>query len=183
VTRNEAFELLNEYTTKDSLIKHALAVEAVMMAYARKYGEDEESWGIVGLLHDFDYERYPTAEEHPYKGREILREKGVSESWIKAIMGHAIYTGVERDSLMAKVLFAVDELTGLITATALVRPSKKIAEVKVKSDKKKLKNKSFAASVNRDDIQQGIIELDVTLEDHFLFVIQSMQEVSVSLGL
>ena len=124
MTRNEAFDLLNEYTTKDSLIKHALAVEAVMKAYARKYGEDEESWGIVGLLHDFDYEKYPTAEEHPYKGREILRGKGVPESWIKAIMGHATYTGVERDSLMAKVLFAVDELTGLITATALVRPSK-----------------------------------------------------------
>lgn len=183
MNRAEAFELLTEYTKKDSLIKHALAVEVCMRAYAKKYNEDENSWGIVGLLHDFDYERFPTAEEHPFKGAEILRAKGVSEEWITAIMGHAEYTGIPRDTLMAKTLFAVDELTGLVTAVALVRPSKKIAEVKVKSVKKKLKDRSFAASVNRDDISKGIEELGVTLEDHVQFVIDSMCKISDELGL
>ncbi len=183
MNREEAYQLLTEYTTKEGLIKHALSVEAGMKAYARKYNEDENAWGIVGLLHDFDYERYPTAEEHPFKGAEILKSRGVPESWIKAIMGHAAYTGVPRDTLMARVLFAVDELTGLITATALVRPSKKIADVKPKSVKKKLKDKAFAASVNRDDIRLGAEELNVDLTEHIDFLIKAMQSISDDLGL
>jgi len=183
MNRQEAFELLNEFTHKEGLIKHALAVEAVMRAYAGRFNEDPESWGIVGLLHDFDYEKYPTMEDHPYRGREILEERGVPDEWTRAIMGHATYTGVKRTSLMAKTLFAVDELTGLITATALVRPSKKIADVKVKSVKKKLKDKSFAASVNREDIHLGVEELQVELDDHIQFVLQSMQAISDELGL
>jgi len=183
MNREQAWELLNEYTKKDNLIKHALAVEVAMRAYAKKFNEDEETWGIIGLLHDFDYERFPTAEEHPYKGAEILREKGVDEKWIKAILGHADYTGIERDSLMAKTLFAVDELTGMITAATLVRPSKKIEDLKVKSVKKKLKDKSFAASVNRDDIKKGAEELGVDLSEHIQFVIDAMKSVSDDLGL
>ncbi|MEA1884686.1 MAG: HDIG domain-containing protein [Thermotogota bacterium] len=183
MNREQAWELLNEYTKKENLIKHALAVEAAMRAYARKFNEDEEVWGTVGLLHDFDYERFPTAEDHPYRGAEILREKGVDESWIKAILGHADYTGVERDTLMAKTLFAVDELTGMITAATLVRPSKKIEDLKVKSVKKKLKDKSFAASVNRDDIKKGAEELGVDLSEHIQFVIDAMKSVSDDLGL
>ena len=131
MNREQAWELLNEYTTKDGLIKHALAVEAAMRAYAGRYGEDETAWGIVGLLHDFDYERYPSLDDHPMKGVEILRSKGLPQEWITAVAGHARHTGVERESLMAKALFAVDELTGFIVAVALVRPSKKIADVKV----------------------------------------------------
>jgi putative nucleotidyltransferase with HDIG domain len=183
MNREQAWELLNEYTKKENLIKHALAVEAAMRAYAKKFNEDEEAWGTVGLLHDFDYERFPTAEDHPYRGAEILREKGVDESWIKAILGHADYTGVERDTLMAKTLFAVDELTGMITAATLVRPSKKIEDLKVKSVKKKLKDKSFAASVNRDDIKKGAEELGVDLSEHIQFVIDAMKSVSDDLGL
>jgi len=183
MNREQAWELLNEYTKKDNLVKHALAVEAAMRAYAKKFNEDEEIWGIVGLLHDFDYERFPTAEEHPFKGAEILREKGVDEAWIKAILGHADYTGVERDTLMAKTLFAVDELTGMITAATLVRPSKKIDDLKVKSVKKKLKDKSFAASVNRDDIKKGAEELEVDLSEHIQFVIDAMKSISDDLGL
>ncbi len=183
MVRQDALKLLLEHTKKDSLIKHALAVEACMTAYAKKFGEDEESWGMVGLLHDFDYEKYPTAEEHPYRGAEILREKGAPEAWIRAIMGHAEYTGVPRDSLMAKTLFSIDELAGMVTAVALVRPSKKVADVKVKSVKKKLKDRSFAASVNRDDILNGSEELGVPLDDHIQFVIDAMTEVSDVLGL
>jgi len=183
MNREQAWKLLNEYTKKDNLIKHALAVEAAMRAYAKKFNEDEDVWGTVGLLHDFDYERFPTAEEHPYKGAEILREKGVDESWVKAILGHADYTGVQRDTLMAKTLFAVDELTGMITAATLVRPSKKIEDLKVKSVKKKLKDKSFAASVNRDDIKKGAEELGVDLSDHIQFVIDAMKSCSDDLGL
>jgi len=183
MNREQAWALLKEYTKKDNLIKHALAVEAAMRAYAKKFNEDEETWGIVGLLHDFDYERFPTAEDHPYRGAEILREKGVDEAWVKAILGHADYTGVERDTLMAKTLFAVDELTGMITAATLVRPSKKIEDLKVKSVKKKLKDKSFAASVNRDDIKKGAEELGVDLSEHIQFVIDAMKSVSDDLGL
>lgn len=183
MNREQAWALLNEYTKKDNLIKHALAVEAAMRAYAKKFNEDEEVWGTVGLLHDFDYEGFPTAEDHPYRGAEILREKGVDESWIKAILGHADYTGIERDTLMAKTLFAVDELTGMITAATLVRPSKKIEDLKVKSVKKKLKDKSFAASVNRDDIKKGAEELGVDLSEHIQFVIDAMKSASDDLGL
>lgn len=181
--REEAYQLLTEYTRKDGLIKHALAVEAAMRAYARKFGEDEETWGIIGLLHDFDYEKYPTAEEHPFKGAEILREKGFPEEWIRVILSHASYTGVPRDSLMAKTLFAVDELCGFITAVAYVRPNRKLAEVKVKSVKKKLKDKAFARQVNREEIREGAEELGIPLDEHIEFVIAAMQEVAGELGL
>ncbi|HPF17388.1 MAG TPA: HDIG domain-containing protein [Thermotogota bacterium] len=183
MNREQAWELLNEYTKKDSLIKHALAVEAAMRSYAKKFSEDEEAWGIVGLLHDFDYEKYPTAQDHPFIGAKILQEKGLDETWIKAILGHADYTGVERDTLMAKTLFAVDELTGMITAATLVRPSKKIDDLTVKSVKKKLKDKAFAASVNRDDIQKGVDELGVDLSEHIQFVIDAMKSQAEALGL
>jgi len=183
MNREEAYQLLTEYTSKDGLIKHALAVEAAMRAYARKFGENEETWGIIGLLHDFDYEKYPTAEEHPFKGAEILRERGFPEDWIRVILSHASYTGVPRDSLMAKTLFAVDELCGFITAVAYVRPNRKLAEVKVKSVKKKLKDKAFARQVNREEIREGAEELGIPLEEHIDFVIKAMQEVAEELGL
>lgn len=183
MTREEAYELLTEYTQKEALIKHALAVEAAMRAYAQKFGEDEETWGIVGLLHDFDYEKHPTPEEHPYVGAEILREKGVPESWIRAILGHADYTGVPRDTLMAKTLFAVDELCGFLTAVAYVRPEKSMAEVTVKSVKKKLKDKRFAAAVSRDDIANGAADLGIELDEHIDFTIKALQKVSEQLGL
>ena len=141
--RNEAFSLLKQYTSKDGLIKHALAVEAAMKAYAEKLSENSEVWGIIGLLHDFDYEKYPSLEEHPYKGAEILRDKGVDEEWINTILSHASHTGVPRHSLMSKTLFAVDELCGFITAVAYVRPNRKLEEVEVKSVKKKMKDKAF----------------------------------------
>ncbi len=182
ITREDAWKLLNEYTHKEALIKHALAVEAAMRAYARKFGEDEEAWGIVGLLHDFDYEKYPTLEDHPYRGAEILREKGYPEEWITAILGHANHTGVPRETLMAKTLFAVDELCGFITAVTYVRPNKKLAEVKVKSVKKKLKDKAFARQVNREEIRQGAEELGVDLDEHIDFVIKAMQEIADELG-
>ena len=135
MNRDEAFRLLTEYTTKKGLIKHALAVESAMREYAKRYGEDEETWGIVGLLHDFDYEKYPTARDHPFKGADILRKKGVPQEWVDAILGHADYSGIPRQSRMAKTLYAVDELTGFIVAVALVHPNKKVAEVKVQSVK------------------------------------------------
>ena len=181
--RKEAYDLLTEYTKKPGLIKHALGVEAVMRAYAVTFGEDPEAWGIVGLLHDFDYERYPTAEEHPYKGAEILRERGIPEEWVEAVLGHADYTGVERKTKMAKTLFAVDELTGFIVAVALVRPSKKLEDVAVKSVKKKMKDKAFAAAVSRDDIRKGAEELGADLDEHIGFVLEAMKKSSDALGL
>lgn len=183
MNRQEAYELLTEYTKKPGLIKHALGVEAVIRAYAVNFGEDPEAWGIVGLLHDFDYERYPTAEEHPYKGAEILRERGIPEEWVEAVLGHADYTGVERKTKMAKTLFAVDELTGFIVAVALVRPSKKIEDVAVKSVKKKIKDKAFAAAVSRDDMRKGAEELGVDLDEHIGFVLQAMKKAATALGL
>ncbi len=182
-TREEAYQLLTEYTKKDGLIKHALAVEAVMREYARKFKEGEAAWGIVGLLHDFDYEKYPTATDHPYRGAEILKSKGVPEDWINAILSHASYTGVSRDTLMAKTLYAVDELCGFITAVAYVRPNRELAEVKVKSVKKKMKDKAFARQVNRDDIINGAEELGIPLDEHIDFVIKAMQNISDKLGL
>jgi putative nucleotidyltransferase with HDIG domain len=154
-----------------------------MRAYARKWGEDEDLYGVIGLLHDFDYERFPTMEEHPYKGSEILREKGYPEEVITAIMGHATYTGIVRESWAAKTLFAVDELAGFLFAVTFVRPSKSIQEVKPKSVKKKLKQASFAASVSREDIEQGIIELGVERDEHIQFVIDAMKEIDEELGL
>lgn len=183
MNRSDAWELLNEYTKNPALIKHALAVEAAMRAYARKYGEDEDVWGTIGLLHDFDYDQYPTAEEHPYKGAEILRSKGVDEDWIRTIMSHADYTGVPRETFRDKALFAVDELCGFITAVALVRPDKSIGSVEVKSVKKKMKQKAFAAQVSRNDISQGAAELGVDLDEHIAFVIEAMRGVAEELEL
>ena len=183
MTRQDAFTLLTEYTQKDGLIKHALAVEAAMRAYAKKFGEDEEAWSIVGLLHDFDYERYPTLNDHPFRGAEILREKDYPEEWIEAILGHAEHTGVPRKTMIAKTLFAVDELCGFITAVAYVRPNKKLEEVKVKSVKKKMKDKAFARQVSREDIQTGAEALGINLEEHIEFVIKAMQSISDQLGL
>ncbi|MEI6498524.1 MAG: HDIG domain-containing metalloprotein [bacterium] len=182
MNREEAYKLLIEYTTKPGLIKHALAVEMAMRAYAEKFGEDVESWGIVGLLHDFDYEKYPTSEGHPYEGAKILKGK-VPEEWITAILGHGTYTGVKRETKMAKTLFAVDELTGLITAAALIRPDKKLAEVELSSIKKKMKNKSFAAAVSREDITEGARDLGIELNEHISIVLGAMKRGAEKLGL
>jgi putative nucleotidyltransferase with HDIG domain len=183
MTRKQAYELLCEYTKKDGLIKHALAVESCMRAYAARLGGDAEEWGAVGLLHDFDYERFPDASQHPFNGAEILREKKIKEEWIQAILGHANYSGVARETPMAKALYACDELTGFIVAVALVRPSKKLADVTVKSVKKKMKDKAFAAKVNREDIAQGAAELGIGLDEHIGFVLEAMQQVAETLGL
>lgn len=182
MTIDDARTLMHEYTKNDALRKHMYAVEAAMRAYARKFGEEEETWGIVGLLHDFDYEKNPTAPDHPMKGSEILRERGYSEEIRKAILGHASYTGVPRDVRMAKALYACDELCGFIMACALVRPNK-IADLEVSSVKKKLKDKAFARNVNREDILQGAEELGVPLEEHIGFVIKAMRNISAELGL
>jgi putative nucleotidyltransferase with HDIG domain len=183
LNRDDAFALLGEYTQNPSLIKHALAVEAAMRAYARKFSADELKWGIVGLLHDFDYERYPNAPDHPLKGAEILQAKGYPDDIIHAIKSHAEYLGVPRLSMMDKALFAVDELVGFITAVALVRPSKNIADVTVDSVKKKFKDKPFARSVKREDIFRGAEELGVDLDTHIQFVIDAMKSAAASLGL
>ncbi len=186
--RAAAFAIVTEHTGNGNLVKHMLAVEIAMRAYARKHGEDEEKWAVTGLLHDFDYELHPNAElspdrEHPSWGVALLRERGCPEEICLAILGHAFYTGVARASLMAKVLFACDELTGLISAVALVRPSKKIAEVKLKSIRKKWKQKAFAAGVNREEIEQGAEELGVDLNEHIQFVLEAMQHDAELLGL
>ncbi|MBT7423959.1 MAG: HAD family hydrolase [Candidatus Marinimicrobia bacterium] len=181
--RSEAIKLLHEYTKTDSLRRHALGVEQAMRKMANKYDGDPDEWGLTGLMHDFDYEMYPTTEDHPYRGNEILVEKGYPESITNAIMGHATYTGVPRDTGMAKSLFSVDELTGFIFAVTYVRPSKSILEVKPKSVKKKLKQKSFAASVIREDIFQSIEELGVDLTEHIQFVIDALSEKAEELGL
>jgi putative nucleotidyltransferase with HDIG domain len=181
--RTAAWGLLTEFTQSESLRKHALAVEACMRAYARKFSADEELWGVVGLIHDFDYEKYPSAEEHPYKGNEILKERGYSDEIRRAIMSHAEYTGVTRDTPMEKALFACDELAGLITAVALVKPSKSLAEVDAKSVRKKMKDKAFARSVSRDDIINGAKELGVDLDEHVAFCIEAMIGIARELGL
>ncbi|MCS7229639.1 MAG: HDIG domain-containing protein [Candidatus Kryptonium sp.] len=182
-TYEDALNLLFEYTESENLRKHAFAVEAAMRAYARKFGEDEEKWAIVGLLHDFDYEKFPSPDQHPWVGSKILEERGYPEDIRKAILAHADYTGVPRDTLMAKVLYACDELCGFITAVALVRPNKKLEEVTVESVKKKLKDKAFARSVNRDDIYKGSEELGIPLDEHIQFVINAMKSISDKLGL
>jgi putative nucleotidyltransferase with HDIG domain len=183
ITREQAYQLLTEFTTKENLIKHALAVEAAMRTYAVKFAEDEESWGIVGLLHDFDYERYPSLKDHPFKGAEILKSRDYPEQWINAILSHASHSGIPRDTTLAKTLFAVDELCGFITAVAYVRPNHKIAEVQVKSVKKKLKDKAFARQVNRDEIKEGAQLLGITLDEHIEVVIGALQSISDKLGL
>ncbi|MFL5509937.1 MAG: HD domain-containing protein [Gemmatimonadaceae bacterium] len=186
--REETLALMHEYTASDSLRKHMLAVEGAMRAYARKFGEDEERWGTAGLIHDFDYERFPNnahsaTEEHPAEGVRLLRARGYPEDILQAILGHAHYTNTPRESRMAKTLFAVDELTGLITATALVRPTKSVHEVDARSVRKKMKDKAFARGVNRDDVISGAQELGVDLDEHISFVIGSMQARSADLGL
>jgi len=181
--RDTAWCLLTEFTQSESLRKHALAVEACMRAYARRAGADEELWGMVGLLHDFDYEKFPTAEEHPYKGSEILKERGYSEEVRRAIMSHAEYSGVARLSLMEKTLFACDELAGFVTACALVKPGKSLAEVEAKSVRKKMKDKAFARGVHREDIIQGAADLGLDLEAHIAFCIEAMKAIAKELGL
>jgi len=188
MTRDEALALMHEYTASDSLRKHMYAVEAAMRAYARKFGEDEEKWGIVGLLHDFDYERYPNdghspTEEHPSFGVKLLREQGAPEDMCDAIMGHASYTGVPRESLMAKTLFSVDELCGFLIACVLVRPSRSFGDLKVKSVKKKLKDRAFAKAVNREEVRDGAAEVGIPFEEHVQFVIDSLQPCEKDLGL
>jgi predicted hydrolase (HD superfamily) len=184
--RADAWELLCEYTKGDSLRKHALAVETAMRACAKRYGEpdaDEDEWGLVGLLHDFDYEMFPTPDQHPFTGANILCGRGYSDRIIRAIMGHATYTGVPRDTTMARALFATDELCGFLTACALVRPTKSLDDLEVASVKKKLKDKAFARSVNRDDIHQGVAELGVSLDEHIRFVIDALRPVQKQIGL
>ena len=179
---NDALNLMHEYTKSDALRRHMYAVEAAMRAYAIKFSEDEETWAIVGILHDFDYEKYPTIPEHPLKGSEILKEKGYSDDIRNAILGHASFTNVPRGSLMAKVLYACDELCGFITAVAVIRPNK-IADLEVSSVKKKLKDKAFAKNVSREDIDIGIKELAIPLEEHIKFVIEAMKAHKERLGL
>jgi putative nucleotidyltransferase with HDIG domain len=181
--RDAAWCLLTEFTQSESLRKHALAVEACMRAYARKTGADEELWGTVGLLHDFDYERYPSADDHPSKGSEILKERGYSEEVRRAIMSHAQYTGVARLSPLEKTLFACDELAGFITACSLVKPGKSLAEVEASSVKRKMKDKAFARSVHREDITEGALDLGLDLEEHINFCIAAMKMVAHELGL
>ena len=185
--REAAWRLLTEFTQSESLRKHALAVEACMRACARKFGnglpDDENLWGIVGLIHDFDYERWPSLEAHPYKGNEILRERGYADEIRRAIMSHAEYTGVTRDSPMEKALFACDELAGFITAVALIKPGKSLAEVDAKSVRKRMKDKAFARKVNRDDIIQGAAALGVDLDEHIAFCIEAMKPIAKELGL
>jgi len=181
--REQAWGLLTEFTQSESLRKHALAVEACMHAYARKFSEDENLWAVVGLLHDFDYEKWPSLDDHPYKGNEILKERGYSDEIRNAILSHAEYTGVPRVTPMEKALFACDELAGFITAVALVKPGKSLAEVDAKSVRKKMKDKAFARNVNRNDIIQGAADLGVELEEHIAFCIEAMKGISDKLGL
>ena len=186
IDRETAWGLLTEFTQSESLRKHALAVEACMRAYARKFAAnsaEENVWGVVGLLHDFDYEKYPSLDDHPYKGNEILKERGYPEEIRKAIMSHAEYTGVTRDTPMEKALFACDELAGFITAVALIKPGKSLAEVDTKSVRKRMKDKAFARKVNRDDIVNGAAGLGVDLEEHITFCIEALKPIAAQLGL
>ncbi|MDH3497113.1 MAG: HAD family hydrolase [Gemmatimonadota bacterium] len=188
MTRDEALALMHEHTASDALRKHMYAVEIAMRAYARAAGADEDAWGIVGLVHDFDYERFPNdahspTEEHPSWGVRLLRERGLDEAGCQAILGHAPYTGVPRESPLAKTLFAVDELCGFLVACALVRPSRSVLDLEVKSVKKKLKDKAFARGVSREDIQRGADELGVPLEEHIRFVIEALRPEETRIGL
>ena len=187
-SREETLALVHEYTASDSLRKHMLAVEAAMRAYAGKFGEDPERWGLTGLVHDFDYERFPNpahspTEEHPAEGVRILRSRGWPEDVLEAILGHGDYTGVPRVSRLAKTLYAVDELTGLITATALVRPSRSVHEVDARSVRKKMKDKAFARGVNREEVVAGADDLGIDLDEHIEFVIGAMRGSAEALGL
>ena len=181
--RAQAWALLREYTQGESLIRHALAVEAAMRAYARRFGADEELWGAVGLLHDFDYEKWPDPKDHPTRGAEILRARGAPEELVTAILSHAEYLGIPRTTPLMKTLFAVDELCGFLTAAALIRPSKSILDLEAASVKKRMKDKAFARNVKREDIVKGTEELGVPLEEHIQFVIEAMRGIADELGL
>ena len=184
MNRDDAWALLTDYTKGESLLKHAIAVEAAVRGYARRFGEDEEAWGVTALLHDFDYERWPTLGDHPDKGSEILREKGYPEWMIRAIRSHAMeITGVTRDSLLEKTLFACDELAGFITAAALVRPSKSVMDLEAKSVVRRMKDKAFARAVKREDLHAGAASLGLALEEHIGNVIGFMRERADELGL
>ena len=183
LNREDAWKLLTTYTTSDSLLKHAMAVEASVAGYARKFGEDEQAWSVVALLHDFDYERWPTPEDHPFRGCEILREKGYPEWVTRAILSHADYSGVPRTSLLEKTLWACDELSGFIVAASLVRPTKSILDLEPKSVLKRMKDKAFARAVKREDLRQGAEELGLPLEEHIANVISFMRERADALGL
>ena len=181
--REFCLNLLKEYTKSESLLKHAYSVEVCVREYAKKFNEDVEFWGNAALLHDFDYEKFPTMEEHPSQGEKILKEKGFSDVFRRAILSHADHTNVKRESSLEKTLYACDELSGFITAVALVRPSKSILEVQVKSVKKKMKDKAFAKAVSREDIINGAAGLGIPLEDHIQFCISAMQHIKDELGL
>ena len=183
ITREQALEIVREYVKNENLIKHMLAVEAAMRFYANKFGEDEERWGVTALLHDFDWEIHPNMETHPTAGAPILRERGIPEETIQDILSHGVHTGIPRDTLIRKALLACDEITGLITATALVRPSKSIHDVKVSSIKKKWKNKAFAAGADRDEMDQAFEDFGVEKWEHVGNVLQAMQGIAADLGL
>ncbi len=183
LSRDAAWELLCEYTKSESLRKHALAVEAAVRGYARKYNEDEGAWAVVALLHDFDYERYPDAENHPFRGAEILREKGYPEWVVRAVLSHADYTGVTRETQLEKVLFACDEMAGFVTAAALVRPSKSVLDLEASSVVKRMKDKAFARAVKREDLKAGAELLGLPLPEHIANVIAAMRERAADLGL
>jgi putative nucleotidyltransferase with HDIG domain len=183
MNRSEALEIVHEYIQNDNLIRHMLAVEAAMRFYAEKYGQDAETWGITGLLHDFDWEIHPTLEEHPQAGAPILRSRGVPEEIVRAVLSHADHTGVRRESLMEKALYACDEVTGLIVAVALVRPSRSLYDLTAKSVKKKWKDRSFAAGANREEITQATEEFGVPLWEHVENVILAMRRIALEIGL
>ncbi len=183
MNREQAWEILCEFTKSESLRKHALAVEACVTAYARKFGEDGEKWSVTALLHDFDYEMHPEAPDHPLKGEPILAERGVSEEIRRAILSHATYSGVPRETLLEKTLFACDELAGFLTAVALVKPHKSIFEVDARSVRKKMKDKAFARSVNREEIIEGAAALGVDLDAHIEFCIEALKPRAGELGL
>ena len=183
MNREEALAIVHQYIKSPNLIKHMLAVEAAMRFYARKYGQDEEKWAVTALLHDFDWEIHPTMEDHPMAGEPILREHGVPDDIIRAVLSHATHSGIPRETLMEKALFACDELTGLITAVALVRPSRALYDLKPKSVKNKWKDRSFAAGANREEIEQGAAELGVDLWDHVANVIAAMKSIAEDLDL
>ncbi len=183
MNREQAMDILNEYVKTDSLMKHLLAVEAAMRAYARKFKEDEEMWGISGLLHDFDWEVCPSPEDHPTYGANILKQRGTPEEVVRAVLSHGDHTGIKRETLMEKTLFAVDELSGFIRAVTLVRPSKSLEDLQTRSVKKKMKDKAFARDIRREDITSGAQEMGVDLDEHIAFVTQALKPVASELGL
>ncbi len=183
MTRDEALSIVREHVKNEGLVRHMLAVEAAMRYYARLHGEDEATWGMIGLLHDFDWEIHPTLEQHPQAGAPLLRQRGVAEDIIQSVLSHAEHTGVPRQSLRDRVLFACDELTGLISAVALVRPSRSLVDLTPASVRKKWKDRAFAAGVNREDIERGARELEIDLWEHVGNVIAAMREVASELGL